>query len=549
MPIAQEISTGRVPIKVWTPELEGAARKQLENVASLPIIHGHVAAMPDVHAGIGATVGSVIPTKGAVIPAAVGVDIGCFTGDTEVVLVDSKSHRLEELARRGGHIYIYACTPDGHIERARATARMTRRDAALVEVELDNGKRVRCTPDHRFMLRDGTYQEAAQLLPGVSLMPFHYDLEKHRLEREVALNNHKAIAVRELPEREDVYCLTVPGLENFALAAGVFVHNCGMHAVRLSLTASDLPTSLKPLRHAIEEVVPLGFDTHRDMRDPQRAAAAKSMEEGLHRIVERHPKLTTMQKSFDDTWLKQLGTLGGGNHFIEVCLDEEQHVWVMVHSGSRGIGNVIGRYFIEKARRRMEKGDVHLPDRDLAWLAEGTPEFDDYVEAVHWAQDYAMENRRQMLHAVIEVLREHLPPFKLVDRAIECHHNYVSRERHFGADVLVTRKGAIRAGAGEMGIIPGSMGARSFIVRGKGNAQSLCSCAHGAGRRMSRGEAKRRFSAADLAQQTEGIECRKDEGVVDEIPGAYKSIDEVMAHQSDLVDVVPTLKQVVCVKG
>jgi tRNA-splicing ligase RtcB (3'-phosphate/5'-hydroxy nucleic acid ligase) len=400
MPIAQEIRTGRVPVKVWTPELEPQARKQLENVASLPIIHGHVAAMPDVHAGIGATVGSVIPTKGAIIPAAVGVDLGC-----------------------------------------------------------------------------------------------------------------------------------------------------GMNAVRLSLKASDLPTSLKPLRQAIENAVPVGFDTHRDMRDPGRARAGKQMEEDLRRIVQRNPKIGTMQKNFQETWLKQLGTLGGGNHFIEVCLDEEQHVWVMVHSGSRGIGNVIGRYFIERARREMEKTDTHLPDRDLAWLAEGTRAFDDYVEAVHWAQDYAMENRRQMMRAVLEALRGELPPFRIVDRAVECHHNYVARERHFGEDVLVTRKGAIRAGEGELGIIPGSMGARSFIVRGKGNPESLCSCAHGAGRLMSRSEAKRRFSAADVARQTEGVECRKDEGVVDEIPGAYKPIDEVMANQSDLVDVVHTLKQVVCVKG
>ena len=400
MPIAQEITGGRVPVKVWTPDLEPQARRQLENVARLPIVHGHVAAMPDVHAGIGATVGSVIPTIGAIVPAAVGVDIGC-----------------------------------------------------------------------------------------------------------------------------------------------------GVHALQLSLTAAELPTSLANVRRAIENVVPLGFDTHRDMRDPQRAAAARRMEEGLRRIVQRNPKIATMQKSFDDTWLRQLGTLGGGNHFIEICLDEAQHVWVMIHSGSRGIGNVIGRYFIERARREMEKTDVHLPDRDLAWLAEGSPAFEQYVEAVHWAQDYAMENRRQMMRAVLEELRDHLPPFGILGEAINCHHNYVARERHFGENVLVTRKGAIRAGAGEMGIIPGSMGARSFIVRGKGNPQSLCSCAHGAGRLMSRTEAKRRFSASDVARQTEGVECRKDGGVIDEIPGAYKDIDVVMENQRDLVEVVHTLKQVVCVKG
>jgi tRNA-splicing ligase RtcB len=399
MPIAQELKGGRVPVKVWTPEIEASARKQLENVAQLPIVHGHIAAMPDVHAGIGATVGSVIPTKGAIIPAAVSVDIGC-----------------------------------------------------------------------------------------------------------------------------------------------------GMNAVQLSIAAKDLPESLARIRGAIERAVPVGFDMHDDV-EGEREDAARKLKKGLDRIVVRTPAIATMHKNFDATWMKQLGTLGGGNHFIEVCLDESQNVWVMLHSGSRGIGNAIGRRFIAEARREMEKADVHLPDRDLAWLSEGTPSFDRYVEAVHWAQDYALENRRAMMHSILEAMRPHLPPFRVVGEAINCHHNYVARERHFGENLLVTRKGAIRAGEGEMGIIPGSMGARSFIVRGKGNPESLCSCAHGAGRLMSRSEAKRRFNAKDVARQTEGIECRKDAGVVDEIPQAYKSIDAVMANQSDLVEVVHTLRQVLCVKG
>ena len=397
MPIAQEIKAGGVPVKVWTPDIEGTARRQLENVSRLPIIHGHVAAMPDVHAGIGATVGSVIPTKAAVIPAAAGVDLGC-----------------------------------------------------------------------------------------------------------------------------------------------------GVDAVQLSLTASDLPTSLARIRSAIERAVPTGFGMHEDATGDD---APKKLSKGLHRITERNPRISSMQKDFRATWLKQLGTLGGGNHFIEVCLDESQNVWVMLHSGSRGIGNVIGRYFIERARREMEKSDVHLPDRDLAWFAEGTSVFDEYVEAVDWAQEYAFENRRQMMKAILEAIRPHLPRFSIVGEAISCHHNYVAREKHFGENVYVTRKGAIRAGEGELGVIPGSMGARSFIVRGKGNPESLCSCAHGAGRLMSRTEARKRFSAADLATQTQGVECRKDAAVVDEIPGAYKPIDEVMANQNDLVDVVHTLRQVVCVKG
>jgi len=725
MPVSIEIPGGRVPVKVWTPDLEPEARRQLENVAKLPIVHGHIAAMPDVHAGIGATVGSVIPTKGAVVPAAVGVDIGCFTGDTEVVLADSKPHRLSELAQRQESFVVFSCTPAGEVKAAYATARMTRRDAPLVEVELDNGRRIRCTPDHRFMRRDGTYSEARSLVPGASLMPFYSCVDKdgyflvrqpfsgcnqrahwivarsglmgkvpsfhgqktiihhenfdeadntpsnlsfmgsrlhsklHRLlvernqhwqsepfeaarkralaakaatpegyafyasrgiehivnymktrpehfraavagngqrgkkfletynrsekgrakSREIAnrihvcpecgmeiksyaalyshrrthqkVLNHKVVAVRELAEREDVYCLTVPGLDNFALAAGVFVHNCGMNAVQLCLTANDLPAHLGKIRSAIERAVPVGFDMHAGAKGHggRREDKAREMRRGLATIVEKNPALEKMQKDFRETWVRQLGTLGGGNHFVEVCLDEDQNVWVMLHSGSRGIGNVIGRYFIERARREMQKQDVHLPDRDLAWLAEGTTAFDEYVEAVHWAQDYATENRAEMMQAVLEAIRPHLPPFRVVGEVISCHHNYVARERHFGEDVLVTRKGAIRAGAGELGIIPGSMGARSFIVRGKGNPESLCSCAHGAGRRMSRSEAKRRFTEADVARQTEGVECRKDAGVIDEIPGAYKAIEDVMANQSDLVDVVHTLRQVVCVKG
>ena len=399
MPIKLQIDGGRVPVKVWTGELEPQARRQLENVARLPIVHGHVAAMPDVHAGSGATVGSVIPTKGAIVPSAVGVDIGC-----------------------------------------------------------------------------------------------------------------------------------------------------GVNAVQLSLTAKDLPESLTRIRGAIEAAIPVGFDMHRGVNG-ERKRAARDLAPELLRIIERNPKLATMQKDIRETWVRQLGTLGGGNHFIEVCLDESQDVWVMLHSGSRGIGNVIGRYFIERARREMEKSDTHLPDRDLAWLAEGTAAFEEYVEAVHWAQDYAIENRREMMRAVLAAIEPHLPPFRVVGEAINCHHNYVAREHHFGENLLVTRKGAIRAGAGDMGVIPGSMGARSFIVRGKGSADSFCSCAHGAGRLMSRTEARKRFSSADVRAQTAGVECRKDAAVVDEIPGAYKDIDEVMANQSDLVEVVHTLKQVVCVKG
>jgi tRNA-splicing ligase RtcB len=398
MPVRQTIELRAVPVKVFTDDIEDTARQQLVNLSKLPIIHHHVAAMPDVHAGIGATVGSVIATDKAVIPAAVGVDIGC-----------------------------------------------------------------------------------------------------------------------------------------------------GMIAARTSLDASRIDE--KNLRKVFDQItrdVPVGRDQHRPGREPTHASAPFGRE--LGRIVKTHPQI---EKRFKRTanWAAQMGTLGGGNHFIEVCLDESDRVWVMLHSGSRGVGNAIGSYFIELARRDMERNALSLPDRDLAYLTEGAQHFDDYVTAVDWAQRYAAANRQTMMDAVLDGMRRHLPSFEVTQEVVNCHHNYVEREHHFGRKVWVTRKGAISAREGELGIIPGSMGAKSDIVRGRGSEESFHSCAHGAGRRMSRSAAQKRFTAADLAEQTAGIICRKDSGVVDEIPAAYKSIDEVMANQSDLVDVVHTLKQVLCVKG
>ena len=398
MPVRHEIDEGRVPVKIYTGEIEPSARAQLVNVSKLPIVHHHVAAMPDVHLGIGATVGSVIPTLHAIIPAAVGVDIGC-----------------------------------------------------------------------------------------------------------------------------------------------------GMMAARLSLASDQLDE--KSLRKTFDQIsrdVPVGFAQHddRDVRDH----AAKRFQKVLRRILEKHPGIEK-RKGKSTSWTHQLGTLGGGNHFIEVCLDESGQVWVMLHSGSRGIGNAIGTYFIELAKKDSQKNNVHLPDADLAYFPEGARHFDDYVEAVGWAQDYARANREEMMDLVLQAMRRHVPAFEVRGAAVNCHHNYVERERHFGEEVWLTRKGAIRARAGDLGIIPGSMGARSYIVRGKGAAESFHSCAHGAGRKMSRNAAQKAFSLQDLRTQTEGVVCRKDKGVLDEIPGAYKNIDEVMANQSDLVEVVHTLKQVLCVKG
>ncbi len=398
------IESGRSQIKAWVKgvPLDEGARRQLENIARLPFIHSHIAAMPDVHFGMGATVGSVIATRGAIVPAAVGVDIGC-----------------------------------------------------------------------------------------------------------------------------------------------------GMMAMRTSLTARQLPDNLAPLRSDIEAAVPHGgVGAKGGWRGNLPDIVATRFEStglmaGLKQVQARHPKIHNAH------YATHLGTLGGGNHFIEICLDEEERVWVMLHSGSRGIGNAIGRYFIELAREKLAGREAgrNLPDRNLAWLEEGEQDFADYVEAVRWAQDYARVNREIMMERVLMVLRKKLKRFKTEKVAVNCHHNYVASEHHFGADVLVTRKGAVSARRGELGIIPGSMGAKSFIVRGKGNVESFCSCSHGAGRVMSRTRAKQTFTAKDHREATKGVECRKDKGVIDETPGAYKDIEAVMAAQSDLVDIVHTLHQVVCVKG
>ena len=401
---------GRAQVKVWTTDIEESALKQLHNLASLPFIHKHVAVMPDVHWGMGSTVGSVIPTVKAIVPAAVGVDIGC----------GMVAHRLGIRADQ---------LPD-----SLAGVRIAL-EAAIPHGRTDNGG-----PADRGAWHD------------------------------------------------------VPG-------------SVGQEWVRLS-------------------------------SDPR-----------FSEVIESQPKLLNREGQGP----RQLATLGTGNHFVELCLDKDDGVWLMLHSGSRGIGNRIGSYFIEQAKKSMEIWHIKLPDPDLAYLPEQSPLFDVYWKALSWAQDYAFTNRALMMEAAKSALAEALDFSELAApatlQAVNCHHNYVAIENHYGANVYVTRKGAVRAREGDMGIIPGSMGARSFIVRGKGNPESFCSCSHGAGRRMSRGAAKKQFTVADLEAQTAGVECRKDADVIDEIPGAYKSIQEVMDNQADLVEIVAELKQVICVKG
>ncbi len=406
-PHYEVMESTNVPIKSWTcgVPFEDQAKEQLKNVASLPFIHKWVAAMPDVHLGKGATIGSVVPTIGAVIPAAVGVDIGC-----------------------------------------------------------------------------------------------------------------------------------------------------GMMAVRTSLTASQLPDNLLAMRSAIEVAVPHGRSKRfrRGTRDkgswqnlPEDVMQAwQSIASEFDVLKEKHRVLKNTNN------VNHLGTLGTGNHFIEICLDEQDSVWFMLHSGSRGVGNKIGTHFIELAKKDMERWMIHLPDKDLAYLPEGTDHFNEYVEAVEWAQSFARINREVMMNRVIQAVKSSLKlDFSTQLEAVNCHHNYISREHHYGKNVIVTRKGAVRAREGEMGIIPGSMGARSFIVRGLGNAESFCSCSHGAGRVMSRTKAKKIVSIDEHLKATQGVECRRDKDVLDETPAAYKPIEKVMAAQSDLVEIVYTLKQVVCVKG
>lgn len=358
---------------------------------------------------------------------------------------------------------------------------------------------------------------------------------------------------------------TVIALRNAVIPAAVGVDiGCGMVAVKTSLKASDLPDNLATVRAQIERDIPVGFSVYQRTEDiASNWQADRSASSGRMGLFSR---FTELAKEFSTIEMKeskvseQLGTLGGGNHFIEICIETDARtskgeamdppVWIMLHSGSRGTGNIIGRHFIGKAKNLMEKMHITLPDPDLAYLVEDGPYFADYRKAVNWAQDYARENRAVMLERVLAAMRRTIAvPFTVDEEAINCHHNYVEQENHFGENLYVTRKGAVRARKDDLGIIPGSMGQRSYIVRGKGNAESYCSCSHGAGRVMSRKEAGRRFTVEDLKQQTAGVECRKDAGVIDEIPGAYKSIDQVMDNQSDLVEVVAVLKQVLCVKG
>lgn len=691
----------------WASILEPGTREQALRTATMPFIWPHLALMPDAHQGKGATVGSVIPTLGAIMPAAVGVDIGCFRGDTRIPLLNGRQLTLEDMAADGGPFWVYSLDEKKQIVPGLAIALKTRTDAELMRVTVSGGDEIICTPDHLFMMNDGTYREARELRFNDSLMALyrrwqtrdgyesvgtgkgttrqthvlvyealhgpvpagyvvhhrnhvHFDngpnnlelLEAgehsshHRLVRPSLDNassefqakrlagmrrsnadpamraqrvavatgnitqymterpehfreavagygkrgapylaqfnvtprdcddcgqtlpnpaalrwhkhrehgyNHKVIAVEPLTERSDVYCLQVGKYHNFALAAGVFVHNCGMIAVRTELVHKDLRSKpLARLREAVEKAIPLSAGHYNEtIRD----------DGTVKRIAELEDRDgADSAEAIAPNWRLQLGTLGSGNHFAECSLDEQDRVWLFLHSGSRGVGNKLATKHIKVARSWCERAWIQLPDPDLAYLVEGTDEFWAYLRDLRWAQHFALLNREEMMARATECLAGFIGRDIVAVETIQCHHNYTEQMsgdliRHWkrppghSGHVWLSRKGAIDASAGKPGLIPGSMGTRSYVVTGKGSMLSLNSSPHGAGREYSRSKARQIFTRAQLDTAMEGIEWRHSDAFLDEIPGAYKDIDQVMADAADLVEIRHTLRQIVNVKG
>jgi tRNA-splicing ligase RtcB (3'-phosphate/5'-hydroxy nucleic acid ligase) len=693
----------------WASILEPQTREQAQRAASMPFIWPHLALMPDAHLGKGATVGSVIPTVGAIIPAAVGVDIGCFLGETRVPLLDGRQRTLKDMAEAGGIWWVYSVDAHGQVTPGRAVALKTRTDAELMKVTVSGGDEIICTPDHQFMMVDGTYLEAHELRFNDSLMPLyrkwqtrdgyesvsigrrggvrethilvyealngpvppgyvvhhknhvHFDnrpdnlevleagehsrhhrrrgrsfdnaspefralrlagvrrsnsepamhaqraavgtanITRYMTERpehfeaavagngkrgapilanfnvtpracddcgEVAANpaalrwhkkrehgyNHKVIAVEALAERADVYCLQVEEHHNFALAAGVFVHNCGMIAVRTDIGHEDLAgRPLAPLRDAIERSIPLSAGQYNaSVRDDEGTRARVAELESLDGA--------DSAEAVAPNWRLQLGTLGSGNHFIEVSLDEADRVWLFLHSGSRGVGNKLATKSIRAAQAWCARAWISLPDPDLAYLVEGEALFWEYIRDLRWAQHFALLNRAEMMARAHECLSEFMGRNVAPTETIQCHHNYTEQmsgdlighwkfPKGRTGHIWLSRKGAIDASLGKLGLIPGSMGTRSYVVTGKGNKLALNSSPHGAGRSHSRSAARRAFSLAELDEAMKGIEWRRTDAFLDEIPGAYKDVDVVMADAADLVEVRHTLRQIVNVKG
>jgi tRNA-splicing ligase RtcB (3'-phosphate/5'-hydroxy nucleic acid ligase) len=532
----------------WASILEPTAREQAERAASMPFIFPHLALMPDAHAGKGSTVGSVIPTLGAIMPAAVGVDIGCFRGDTRVPLLNGTQRSLKELAGGIGPYQVYSLDGDKQIVPGHAIAMKTRSNAQLMKVIVSGGEEIVCTPDHLFMMNDGTYLEARDLRFNDSLMPLYRNLNVDPEMYAIAGNDqlgapYPVIAVELLSERSDVYCLQVEDHHNFALAAGVFVHNCGMIATRTQFTAENIRRrgGLVSLREAIEETIPLSAGKYNDVIFG--AGTAERI------AVLDETEGAASADAIAPNWRFQLGSLGSGNHFIEVSLDELDRVWLFLHSGSRGVGNRLASKHIKMARHLCERWWVPLPDPDLAYLVEGTDEFWAYIRDLRWAQKFALLNRAEMMYRVVECLAGWIGTEVAEEEVIECHHNYTESEVHWGKQVWLSRKGAIDASKGKPGLIPGSMGTASYIVTGLGNRLALNSAPHGAGRGYSRAAARKAFTRAQLDAAMEGIEWGRSDAFLDEIPGAYKPVEQVMRDAVDLVKVEHVLRQIVNVKG
>lgn len=681
----------------WVKDLEEPTLDQVKKVTTLPFIFGDIALMPDAHVGKGSTIGSVIATKGAVIPSAVGVDLGCFVGKTKVPLLNGTQKTLKEMSESDEEYWVYSYDiKNKKIVPGKARALKTRSNAELIKVTVSGGEEIICTPDHKFLLRDGMYKEAKDLLFNESLMPLYrkwqmrdgyescstgsrdsrnthklvnehfngelsqgyivhhrdhnhfnndpsnlevmsrneHDLhhgkyrgfpnddpefQKKRLEgvrkhltepgvmekkiqtatqnikkymeenpekfkEDVSQNgergrgylikfntsprdcdvcgetqnnpsslrwhkekqhsesNHKVINIERLNKKENVYCLQVEKYHNFALAAGVFVHNCGMIAVRSDLTSHNLPDDLSWLHTEITQAVPSGVGKENKQAD---------LWHGNYRVfAESNDIFKGLEISEQEKSKKQIGTLGSGNHFVEICLDEEDRVWIVLHSGSRGVGKEIADRHISNAKDLMKKYFIDIPDPDLAYLVQGTPEYDRYIAEMLWAQDYALANRSVMISNVKKALKSFLHRDITYDKAINCHHNFCEIENHRGQNVLVTRKGAIRAREGDLGVIPGSMGTASYIIEGKGNPASFSSCSHGAGRRMSRSQARKELDAQGLKDAMEGKTWNNNtKDLIDEDPRAYKDIDVVMEQQKDLVTIKHKLHQILNYKG
>jgi tRNA-splicing ligase RtcB len=576
----------------WASILEDGTRAKAKRTAAMPFIFPHVALMPDAHRGKGCSVGTVVPTLGAIMPACVGVDIGCFRGDMRVPLLNGTQKSLQDMADAGGTYLVYSLDKAGSIVPGKAVALRTRENAELMRIVVSGGDEIICTPDHEFMLNDGSYRQARDLRFNESLMPLYRRWQTRdgyesvstgkggsrqtqmaeagtrnitaymtgnpeHFKESVADNpaalrwrksrehghHHKVISAEPISERADVYCLQVEEHHNFALAAGVFVHNCGMRAVRMNLTAEDVRRigNLGPLRESIERVIPLSAGKYN--------TALYSEETGARIADLEQRQSADSAEKIAPNWRMQLGSLGSGNHFVECSLDEQDRLWLFLHSGSRGVGNKLAGKHIRIAQELCKRWWITLPDPDLAYLAEGTDEFWAYIRDLRWAQHFALLNREEMMHRVIDCVRDWSGGAVDSLEVVQCHHNYTERERHFGRDVWLTRKGAIDASEGTPGLIPGSMGTRSYVVTGKGNRLSLNSSPHGAGREYSRSAARKRFTRDELDTAMEGIEWRHTDAFLDEIPAAYKPIDVIMADAADLVETRHTLRQIINVKG